>query len=324
MLFSTYNSSETTRETFSSKRAIEANTKDWFQQWLVGVTDGDGSFTFSKSNGKWSLFYKLSQSTYNLRLLHYIKSQMGVGSVQVEGDNNMADYRLRSVNHIVTFLLPIFDKYPLLTSKYYYYDLFKQATLILVNPTLTTAEKDTLLTELKTKSDAMPDGYISPAWAVINYTVDSVKDAMLVVSKPWIIGFTEAEGSFYLYLKGTNRMVHAFELVQKLDLIVLQAVALILGVLVRQKNTYYTVYADSIRGMPGIIEYYANTMKGMKALEYRIWSRSFYKMTRGSKGFDYLNETREQLRKIRSMRLNSHFKLSHYKTPRSFNNNNKK
>jgi hypothetical protein len=88
---------------------------------------------------------------------------MGVGSVQVEGDNNMADYRLRSVNHIVTFLLPIFDKYPLLTSKYYYYDLFKQATLILANPTLTTAEKDTLLTELKTKSDAMPDGYISPA-----------------------------------------------------------------------------------------------------------------------------------------------------------------
>jgi len=324
MLFSTINSSETTRETFSSKRTVEANTKDWFQQWLVGVTDGDGSFTFSKSNGKWTLFYKVSQSTYNLRLLHHIKSQMGVGSVQVEGNNDMADYRLRSVTHIVSHLLPIFDKYSLLTSKYYYYDLFKQAALILANTTLTTTEKDILLTELKTKRNAMPEGYISPAWSILNYTVKTVADALRVVSKPWVVGFTETEGSFYLFIKdkSNNRMVHAFELVQKLDKIVLDAVALILGVNVREKKTHNTLYVDSIRMMPTIIEYYTNTMKGMKSLEFRIWARSFNKMTHGSKGFDYFNQTREQLHKIRSIRLNTQLKLSHYKTPRSFNSNN--
>lgn len=75
----------------------------------------------------------------------------------------MADYRLRNVSHIVDFLLPIFDKNSLLTSKYYYYDLFKQAALILNNSSLNTTEKDLFLTELKTKSDAIPQGYISPA-----------------------------------------------------------------------------------------------------------------------------------------------------------------
>ena len=47
---------------------------DNFQQWLVGFTDGDGSFTIYRAKeGKWLLFFKLSQSTYNLRILNYIK-----------------------------------------------------------------------------------------------------------------------------------------------------------------------------------------------------------------------------------------------------------
>ncbi len=58
--------------------------REYFLQWLVGFVDGDGSFTFTKSNGKWSLIFKVSQSTYNLRVLHYIKSQLGVGSIVIE------------------------------------------------------------------------------------------------------------------------------------------------------------------------------------------------------------------------------------------------
>jgi hypothetical protein len=37
--------SETTRETLFKD-------KSWFEQWLVGIVDGDGSFTFTHSNGK--------------------------------------------------------------------------------------------------------------------------------------------------------------------------------------------------------------------------------------------------------------------------------
>jgi hypothetical protein len=94
---------------------------------------------------------------------------MGVGTVQVESDNNMADYRIRRVDHIVEHVLPIFDKYPLLTSKYYNYDLFKSAALILNNPTLSTGEKHKLLMALKYPTvsslhpSAIPTGFISPA-----------------------------------------------------------------------------------------------------------------------------------------------------------------
>ncbi len=85
-----------------------------------------------------------------------------------------------------------------------------------------------------------------------------------------MVGFTEAEGSFYIFSKGPNRKVHAFEITQKLDKIVLDAIAQLLGVKVRIKRTHFTVYADNKPSILNIVTYFHNTMKGIKSLEYRI------------------------------------------------------
>lgn len=85
-----------------------------------------------------------------------------------------------------------------------------------------------------------------------------------------MVGFTEAEGSFYLFTKGPERMVHAFEITQKLDTVVLDAASLLLGSRVRVKNTYCTFYVDTARDIPSIIAFYHNALIGMKSLEYRI------------------------------------------------------
>ena len=133
--------------------------KENFHQWLVGFTDGDGSFTISRSkDGKWTLFFKLTQSTYNLRILYYIKSQLGFGSVSINTDNLNADFRIRDRKTIGSIIIPIFDKYPLLTSKYYSYSRFREAYNILDNSSLTTQEKDILLLDLVNKQ--MADNYI--------------------------------------------------------------------------------------------------------------------------------------------------------------------
>jgi len=84
------------------------------------------------------------------------------------------------------------------------------------------------------------------------------------------VGFTEAEGSFYLVSKEPTRIVHAFEITQKLDFIVLQAIARILGISSSKKKTYSTVVTTNSRSISNIIEYYSNTMKGIKAVEFRI------------------------------------------------------
>jgi hypothetical protein len=64
--------------------------------------------------------------------------------------------------------------------------------------------------------------------------------------------------------------VHGFEITQKLDVIVLKSIAFTLGISVMNKKSYNTVVTTNSRAISNIIDYYKNTMKGMKSLEYRI------------------------------------------------------
>ena len=58
-------------------------------------------------------------------------------------------------------------------------------------------------------------------------------------------------------------------------------------------------------GISLIIEYYKNTMKGMKSLEFKIWARSFNK----DKGnFFKLTKIRDLMRQIRSIRFHKNVK----------------
>ena len=303
------NSSETTREEFLRRRIINQKSNINFENWLVGVVDGDGTFHFSTDkNGKWVFHFKIAQSSYNLRLLYYIKFMVGVGQVSVPADGN-AEYRVRDVKNIINYIIPIFDKYPLLTSKYFNYELFRQAAFIFNDKNISLSERHLLLSELKLKK--MPEIYISPAWSKINYLLNNLEEASSVVSKSWIIGFTEAEGSFYLVTKSLNRIVHGFEITQKLDKIVLDAIGLILGISVTTKKTYFTVGTTNSKSISNIISYYTNTStyvrKGMKSLEFRIWARS-YKVKPDLKKYEYLTKVRDQMRQIRSIRFDKNFK----------------
>ena len=129
------------------------------------------------------------------------------------------------------------------------------------------------------------------------------------MSKSWLVGFTEAEGSFYLVTKSVERIVHAFEITQKLDKIVLDSVGYILGIKVIKKKTHFTVGTTSAKHVSNIILYFHNTMIGMKSLEYRIWARSFNKIKVGKARFEYLTKVRNQMRNIRSIRLDKNFEM---------------
>lgn len=246
-------------------------------QWLTGVTDGDGCFYFARIPTKniWAFFYKVGQSSYNLRLLYHIKSIVGVGSVSVPNSKNeIAEFRVHNIDHIISNILPIFDNNALLTSKYFNYSLFKRAILIFRDSSLTFEEKDVLLCELKSQSKIIPSNYISPSWSRINNILKDKNDALIVMSKSWVIGFTESEGSFYLYnVRKSKRFNHGFSISQKQDLIVIEAISLILGIKFYPNNTKNALACVTVinnKQVSFVVDYYFKTMKGMKALEYRI------------------------------------------------------
>ena len=274
------------------------NNKDkiWFEQWLVGFTDGDGNFSITHQGDKWGLSYKLTQSRYNLRLLYYVKKQLGMGSVTK--DNTKGQFFIRDRKAIETVILPIFDKYPLLTSKYFDYSRFKLALGVLNNVSLSKQDRDTKLLNLKNLK--LPDNYKSPAWNHVDLPLKSVNSLRGIMSKPWLVGFIEAEGSFYLTSKDSKRIVHGFGITQKLDELVLKAIGLTLHIAnpVRYKeiHNHYILDTTNSRAIENIIVYFKDTMKGVKSLEYRIWARS-YNNNKGD--YDKLHKIRDMVRKLR-------------------------
>jgi len=279
---------------------IKNSNKASFEQWLVGFTDGDGNFHISQQKvglaTKWGLSYKLAQSAYNLRILNYIKKELGVGSITKDGTK--AQYFIRDRKVIERVLIPIFDKYPLLTTKYFDYIKFKKALLVLNNNDLTIQEKDVEL--LAIKSMKANKDYISPAWDNANIPLTNVYSLNNVITKNWLVGFIEAEGSFYLTNKDSNRIVHAFGLTQKLDKIVLEGIAIMLHiknpVRFRELHNYYILDTTNSRAVENIIFFFKNTMKGVKSLEYRIWARSY---TKNKGDYTKLYNIRNMIRKLR-------------------------
>lgn len=75
--------------------------------------------------------------------------------------DNCAQYRVRDINNIIKYIMPVFDKYPLLTSKYYNYMKFKNAINIYIsNPN----NKDEIIINIKnTTPSSNCNNYVSPA-----------------------------------------------------------------------------------------------------------------------------------------------------------------
>ena len=213
-------------------------------------------------------------------------------------DNTKGQSFIRDRKTLETVILPIFDKYPLLTSKYFDYSRFKKALGVLNNVSLSKQDRDTKLLNLKNLK--VPSNYKSPAWNHVSLPIKSVNSLRGIMSKPWLVGFIEAEGSFYLTSKDSKRIVHGFGITQKLNELVLKAIGLTLHISnpVRYKeiHNYYILDTTNSRAIENIIVYFKNTMKGVKSLEYTIWARS-YNNNKGD--YDKLHKISDMVRKLR-------------------------
>lgn len=248
------------------------NDKEFcFHQWLVGFTDGDGCFNIyiNEKNNKIIFTFKIGQKANNKQVLFYIKKNLGIGRIIID-KNGMANFIVTKKNHIKDIIIPIFKSNKLLTSKEYNFILFKKCFLIYINDNLIQSKK---IEQIKLiKNEKIPLNYI--ASNLINYK-NNILD---IFTKSWLIGFIEAEGSFYITKKGDNRLVHGFGITQKKDKIILDCIKLILKINANvryNKYGFFTLDASDKKSLKFIKDFFFKTMKSRKSLIYRIWARSF-------------------------------------------------
>ena len=243
-----------------------------FEKWLIGFTDGDGSFVIYKTKNTYGLAFKIGQHKYNIRVLYYIKKNIGVGSVNEEKNTNMAQYSVYSREKLKKYIIPIFDRYPLLTRKFFNYNKFKEAFNILENINLSFKEKNELIEKLILLRPSIND--INPIWCKpINK--NNIEE---IINREWLIGFIEAEGSFYIS-KNMLKYVHYFSICQQHDKDLLNAIKIIFKI---KASVYYSerdncnyLGTKSKKSIKYIINYVNGQLKGVKSLEFKLWKRSF-------------------------------------------------
>ena len=276
---------------FFSNYHSKINNSLNFEQWLVGFADGDGTFNvyINPQETKVNFTFKIGQSYYNIKLLYLIKSKLGVGDISLKEDSKLrtAAYRIRNKEFILNKIIPIFDKYPLLTSKRFDYLKFKECLIISFREDIPQSKKIELIKNVRSKN--IPNYFISDAWGSLNINnIKSVSTIELntIMSKSWLTGFIEAEGSFYYVKKEINRIVHAFDITQKLDPIVLWAIKILLNinttVQFKNKHNYYIIGTTNSKNIEYIQNYFSyNNDKsyflGSKSFEFKVWKRTYRK-----------------------------------------------
>ena len=273
------------RESKDNKNKLNnLNDSEKFKIWLVGFTDGDGCFSVVKSGATYRLQYSLSQSAYNLRILYYVKNNLGYGSVSKSSKQSWGNFIITDRKVLNKVIFPIFDKYPLLTSKYFNYLRFKKAYDILENKNLTTIEKNKEIEKLL--NEKLPENYVSPAISLLteNSNYELIANTISVY---WLIGFVEAEGNFGIF-SDRGKFNIEFTLVQKLDKFLLLLIKRYLhissNIKYNKTNNYNVLNTKNSRAIENIIEVFSGKFKGMKSLEFKLWCKAnYYKKTNISK-----------------------------------------
>jgi len=86
----------------------------------------------------------------------------------------MANFKITKLESIGKFIIPIFDKYPLLTTKQFNYERFKKAYYIMTDKSLSSIEKNIKLNDLKIlKADST---YISPIFVNLEFDITNVEN----------------------------------------------------------------------------------------------------------------------------------------------------
>lgn len=250
----------------------------------MALLSGDGSFSVLKRKNSWSLCYQLGQSTYNIKLMFYIKKMLGIGQIFIDKERHMVTYRVRDRKSINEIIIPIFVKNKLLTSKELDFNVFKKSYEILENKNLTQEQKNLLIEELKKNLKdqkellALAAGQNNPPLKGLEKN-NSVPDYYCSnqMSDDWIIGFWEAKGSFYL-LKKNKYYVHAAGCTQKLDRIVLesfrQRFQISAKVRYREKHNFHLLETTNARSIENIVKFFRERLIGVKALEFKLWRRA--------------------------------------------------
>lgn len=142
-------------------------------------------------------------------MLHACITFFGCGKVTIDNrEFNTKKFSVTKLDDLINVIIPFFDKYPLLTSKFLNYISFKEAVFLVANKKGKQESKD-LDKQYSIKSSMNINRTWEEKWDYYNtvFTTQAITPA-------WLVGFIEGDGCFYLYLDSNNALQSSIEFTQ--------------------------------------------------------------------------------------------------------------
>jgi len=217
---------------------------DYFLQWFIGFTEGDGNFTVNKRG---SLSFVITQGAADTQVLRYIQTTLGFGSVIRQGITT-SRYVVQDKQG-VSLLVSIFNGNIVLPSRLNNFQTFLEG----FNNWISTGTIR-----------------LSPVTLIYHVVTPSLKDA-------WLAGFTDAEGCFTCsLLSNSNAVRFRFMLAQKylINLPILLFLSGLFGGSVRphSNSDVNELTVNGISNMKIVFCYFDfYQLRTKKATAYKLW-----------------------------------------------------
>jgi hypothetical protein len=272
-------------ESFKNQYKVNYNRKipsDDFLTWLIGFTEGDGSFIVTKTKN--NLQFVITQSTEDIAILNYIKYNLGFGKVIKQGKR---------------------------TSRYVVQDLTNLHLIILLfngNLILPTRKKN-----FKNFLDIFNLKIIkgkTKAFEKVEYQKSEILPSL---SNSWLSGFTDAEGCFTVsFLKNSNAFRLRYIVSQKGDsnLPILSQLIVLFKAGALEAHSVKSNYSFIISGEKAcynIYDYFYNfPLKTKKAISFELWKEIHSSITKNEHLVLELREILiEKAKKVNSIKRKS-------------------
>jgi ubiquinol-cytochrome c reductase cytochrome b subunit len=260
----------------SASQRLNAGDLVIYGAYLVGLIEGDGWFSITK-NGKY-LQYEMGIELHirDIKLLYKIKSMLNRGVVVIRKDKQgnpiKRIYRIRNKEQLKIIILPIFNKYPILSSK--------QRDFLRLQHNLLSG----VVYRVDLKSYTRPEELIS---------LERRKElSSLSYFQRWLIGFIEREGCFSIYQAANHPSnIASFDISQTRRVNVITAVKIRLNLTQRvyvDKTNNAKLKVSSVRSVENVIKYIQKApvkLQGHKKVQYLLWLKELRNTPRYSTKF---------------------------------------
>lgn len=151
-----------------------------FYKWFAGLTDAEGSFGIFTQSKVFYFKFTIGFHIDDLPALKLIKNKLGFGRIYT---NKKSCHYIVTKKENILKIISIFDVYTLNSSKNLDYLDFKKAFYLYFERTNLTKELINQILELKNN---------------MNTKRTNFKMSQVIISKSWLLGFIEGDGSFSL------------------------------------------------------------------------------------------------------------------------------